>query len=1266
MRVLLTMLALSLLFSCNGVKQNAAVENGGESSTASGPVLSYTLSTISANNIVVDNGDSLIVTVNLNDESGAPYVSTVPLQVTFYATGGTSRGNFTTAWDNGNGSYSAIFTGTVTGTATKIRALVNLRDIVTTYPTVSVQSPVLAWSPAGYEFGYIAIGSPSGTVDFVLSNTGNKTAATCGAPVISDTTNFSIVSDTCGTSSLAAGSSCLVQIEANPVTTGTKSATLSRSCTNTGMISTFSQRIRVSAANPVNMAWAPLTHTFADTGVGNMSSAQTFTFTNTGAGTTIGCQAPMLSDSQNFKITTDNCTGTNQATGQSCTVSVVAKPAFTGVKTATLKRTCTFGGDVTTTTNGLSYTALLPVSLSWSPLTYDFGTLVQNVKGKSITFTLTNTLTGLATGCSAPVLSNSTDFQITTDSCGTSDLASGASCKVTVQPTPQSAGTLTTTLSRTCSYDGTYSTTANGLTVTASAAQASLSWLRDPLSLGEISPAKESTVFSLYLRNAGTLPATGCTAPVLSDPVNFTLVDNCGTSDLGAYGQCEVTVKSTGPAAGPTSATLTRTCAVGGTVTTNLSVTGSTNTVSSIANGAGRAHTCALMDDNVIKCWGSNVNGQLGVGDTIDSAVPKTTLITDATNFSTNRSHTCAVLSTGDLKCWGLNSSGQLGNNSKNTAAAPNAVVDAGLSPITNAVKVATGESHSCAILSDQTVVCWGLNSSGQLGLGNKTDSLKAMPVSGLAGVTDLVAGNNHTCALAGGSIFCWGADAAGQLATNSTVVKTVPTLIDSSVLNVNDALSLSAGGNMTCALRAGGALACWGENTYGQVGDGTTTNRSVPRAITVVGVTFSQIDTGGEHTCAVTATNTTLCWGRNHLNQLGDETYANASSPRSNGMTSVSEVTTGESHTCAQFSDHSVKCWGNNPSNVRLGDGNVDVTKIPYNFITLANIIDVAQGTDFFCALDDGGSVYCMGSNGRGQLGDGTTGARTFPGAVIGITTAVEVEAGDDFACALLADSSVSCWGGNDTGSFGDGTSTSSLLPKATGLTGVTSLKLGANGGCALISGGTVKCWGQNQGDVGNGTTSAVLTPVSVLNITTATAIAKGQSHSCALLSDKTVKCWGKNNYGQLGDGTVTVATQPRNAVSGLTNIIQISSRLNSTCAVHTDKTLRCWGQNSSGQLGDGTTTDRLTPVQPALADVESISAGGTLTCASTTGGYQFCFGSYVGATQKTPQPVLGLGSVATAYAFTDPFSILSDGSFYAWGSSTPGIYSARTVNGF
>jgi Raf kinase inhibitor-like YbhB/YbcL family protein len=366
-----------------------------------------------------------------------------------------------------------------------------------------------------------------------------------------------------------------------------------------------------------------------------------------------------------------------------------------------------------------------------------------------------------------------------------------------------------------------------------------------------------------------------------------------------------------------------------------------------------------------------------------------------------------------------------------------------------------------------------------------------------------------------------------------STPTRTpTPTATPTSTPNLLSAVTqVAAGGYHTCTLLNTGAVKCWGINWGGQIGDGTDTDRSFPTALTTLTSGVTQIAAGDSHTCGLLSTGGVKCWGYNGRGQIGDGTTTNRLIPTAlTTLTSgVTQIAAGNDHTCALLSTGGVKCWGYNWSG-QIGDGTDRISNrsTPTALSTLTSgVTQIAAGCNHTCALLSTGAVKCWGDNLSGQLGDGTTTNRLIPTAISTLTSGVtQIAAGCIHTCALLSTGGVKCWGYNGFGEIGDGTTTNRLIPTAlTTLTsGVTQItEGGGDHTCALLSTGGVKCWGRNDsGQIGDGTSTSRTTPTALTALTSGvTQISAGAFHTCARLSTGGVKCWGSNSFGQIGDGT-------------------------------------------------------------------------------------------------------------------------------------------------
>ncbi len=358
--------------------------------------------------------------------------------------------------------------------------------------------------------------------------------------------------------------------------------------------------------------------------------------------------------------------------------------------------------------------------------------------------------------------------------------------------------------------------------------------------------------------------------------------------------------------------------------------------------------------------------------------------------------------------------------------------------------------------------------------------------------------------------------------------------------------LSVSAGFGFTCVADTTGSLQCMGTNTFGQFGNNDKTAINPTPIAGGFGITNAiSLASGDNHTCALLADGTVQCFGKGDAGQLGNGlTILQQLTPVSvTGISSATQLSTFDRHTCALLADGRIKCWG---------------------------------------------------LNGAGQIGNGTAGGTVVtPEFVSGISNATDVSAGTFFTCAVLGDGSVKCWGLNQSGILGTGSSNNvePLPGTVLGLSNATAVSVGRAHACAVVNGGEVYCWGNNSsGQLGDGTTTLRSQPVQVSGINNAVDVSLGDNTSCALLSTGKVQCWGFANGGRLGDGgngtyinenSLTPVTVIKDISNDLENVVQIEAGSTHTCAVLDTGELFCWGINSNGQLGDGTTEFQSTPVR-------------------------------------------------------------------------------------
>jgi len=364
-----------------------------------------------------------------------------------------------------------------------------------------------------------------------------------------------------------------------------------------------------------------------------------------------------------------------------------------------------------------------------------------------------------------------------------------------------------------------------------------------------------------------------------------------------------------------------------------------------------------------------------------------------------------------------------------------------------------------------------------------------------------------------------------------------------------------------------------------------------------------ASISAGSEHTCVLDVSNDIRCWGFDRNGQIGDgEQGDESSAPRPEpsdptdlpGGLTATAIALGGENSCVVLANRTITCWGSDQRG-QIGDENVASNIFfPQNVITTNDpVVGLAVGNLFICAQYVTGQVNCFGNDDSGQLGNGgapgtndiDSAARAPLIALPEGRTATAVSAGDNHACAVLDNGDISCWGDNSSGQVGNGsTATEILAPTAAislpGSSPAVGVTAGGDHTCALLDNGDVACWGNDDdGQLGNGAATGDKRTAALVNLPrSAVAVAAGQAHTCAVLDNDDLTCWGDNSSGQIGNGGT--ADQAAPTASVLSGVRAMALGNAHTCAlIEATNGVTCWGENSQGQLGIGNLTDRAAP---------------------------------------------------------------------------------------
>jgi alpha-tubulin suppressor-like RCC1 family protein len=563
-------------------------------------------------------------------------------------------------------------------------------------------------------------------------------------------------------------------------------------------------------------------------------------------------------------------------------------------------------------------------------------------------------------------------------------------------------------------------------------------------------------------------------------------------------------------------------------------------------------------------------------------------------------------------------------------------------------------------------VVGFGNNDQGQLGLGpNDPHNSVYSPaqsnsmVTGNHNFVQISAGISSSCGLTpSGIVYCWGDNTYGQLGNDTNINSATPVIVSSGSFIFS---SISTGENFVCGLTTAGAAYCWGYNIWGTLGNGSNSNSKIPVAVSGNFV-FSKISAGRYSTCAITSTGSTYCWGNNTYGQLGDNTNTNSNSPQLvAGNYSFVQISVGLFSACGIINSGEAYCWGRNDTS-QLGDTTQSNRNSPVLVSGNHLFSKISISTGHACGLTIDNLVYCWGNNNIGQLGNsGLSQESNTPVAINSGDSFTQITLGAWHACAITTTFHTYCWGFNANWQLGDGTDfyrTSPVL--VSGNQTFAQLSAGSDHTCAINDLGAAFCWGYNRnGQIGNGSFTNSADPLVISENLAFTQLTASSKNSCATSVTGTNYCWGNNTDGQLGNGTNTLTYSPIEVTGG--SYSQISTGVNHTCALNSSGAAYCWGSNFNGQLGDGTNTTSNIPVIVSGGLVfTQVSTGDLHTCGLTNSGSVYCWGQngygQIGDGSNTNRnaPVVIGGGHLFAQITTGQLStcgLTTSGIVYCWG---------------
>lgn len=475
--------------------------------------------------------------------------------------------------------------------------------------------------------------------------------------------------------------------------------------------------------------------------------------------------------------------------------------------------------------------------------------------------------------------------------------------------------------------------------------------------------------------------------------------------------------------------------------------------------------TCGITTTGHLRCWGTNAARQLGIGEVPRADEPTAVLADgedhdDWVQLDAGALAACAVRANGEAWCWGQNERGLLASDDV-VIATPRRVEhpDGGDWKV-----VSVGIANACFVDGRERAWCVGANGFSQLADGGTSPRVPTPPSPDLP-ADRASAGGQVSCTIRNTELACGGKGGAYQLGNGASIAaRSLATVAGTWT-------AATIGYEHACGIQTGGVVACWGNDRGESAGNGPgITVAPVPAPVSSAR-TFMSIDAGGFFTCGVDSARAIACWGDNFNGQLGNNSTTNSGVPVD--ITTVmpvpvwSSVSAGASHACAIQNNGVVRCWGDNAFG-QLGNGTTDesrtvTTRLLSGGGTLPAFAKVSAGLDHSCAIGADDTLWCWGNNARGQLGIDLGFLVSIPSAKVHPETWLDVAAGNGFTCAIRTDSTLWCWGTNSRGQLGDGSLLDRRAPVQVAGTGWTSVVAGIDHACAQ-RGTDVRCWGNND----------------------------------------------------------------------------------------------------------------------------------------------------------------------------------------------------------